>query len=229
MTSKDVFNAGTYAARIRLSDGPDRLVEAFWLQTDNSYCHMEEYAELDFEYYTEFPDTGQPQVDVVAWDRLATQPGECNDPANWQRERYDHGGSQSGRWLGVLFEVVPDQEVTFALFDADTGALLLGPDVFDGPWADLTPEPESPLRIHFQSWLPEWLATSCPWQFSQDYEFLVDWVTCVDRNTSYDWAGIQAIVADLRANGIARADGIANVFVGSFESGDLSWWSVVVP
>jgi len=116
-------------------------------------------------------------------------------------------------------------ELTLELDDTDFGTLLLVPDFIDGPLSDMTPEIDSPMKIHFQTWSPQWLGPWCPWHVTQDFSFLVDWVWHTNQPISIDWDGVETIADSYRALEIERIDGISTVLVSGFEFGDAMMWS----
>lgn len=156
------FLEGTYAARVRFSDGPvsgpdgDQVVQSFYTISPLKAPMDPDYSELDFEY---LPNGGWgidgPTLYATTWETFSPEP-------NWKKDNvFQTTNGHQGGWHTLVTQVL-DQKVRYFL----DGKLFAehGGNYY----------PEDTMSINFNLWFIRDGMTKEPGR--REYQEDIDWV-----------------------------------------------------
>jgi hypothetical protein len=183
---------GTYAARVRFSDGPgtsepdgDQVVQSFYTISPLKAPMDLDYSELDWEY---LPNGGWgidgPTLYSTTWETFSPEP-------NWKKDNvFKATNGEQGGWHTLVTQVVGGK-VTYFL----DGKLFAehGGNYY----------PEDTMSINFNLWFIRdgMLQSNAKRAYSED----IDWVF-FQNGAAFTPQQVEAVVADLRRQSIKLRD-----------------------
>jgi hypothetical protein len=182
---------GTYAARVRFSDGPisgpdgDQLVQSFYTISPLKAPMDLDYSELDWEY---LPNGGWgidgPTLYATTWETFSPEP-------NWKKDNvFKTIGGEQGGWHTLVTQVVGGKVTYFV-----DGKLYVehGGDYY----------PEDTMSINFNLWfIRDGMVKSTA---KRAYEEDIDWVF-FQASAALTPQQVEMIIADLRRQSIKFRD-----------------------
>ena len=183
------YREGTYAARVRFTDGGgDKVVETFYMISPLREPMAPEYSEIDFEYLPNggWGKTG-PTLFATTWETFRPDP-------DWKADNvHEAKGASYAGWRTLVVQVSGDSVRYFV--DGKPFAKHAG-HVY----------PESPMSINFNLWfIRNQLAPS---RERREYRQEVDWVFHA-ANAVLDPQEVEKRVAKFRAQKVAFRDTVA--------------------
>ncbi|MFT7776946.1 glycoside hydrolase family 16 protein [Roseateles sp.] len=184
------FLIGTTTARVRLRDSAgsrDPVIQSFFLASPLKHDYDPDFSEVDFEYLPQ-GGWGEPETRLygVSWQTVRIDPWQSFNQASIVKGSFD-----GWQVLTVQVEATRTRHyVNGRLMGEHTGRNV----------------PAKPMAISFNHWLAAGAVEGAP----RDHEFDVDWVLHAAGKTISP-AAMQARVATLRKQGVARRDTVPDV------------------
>ena len=193
LTNAMKFKNGTYAARVKFSDGPkaggpdgDRIVQTFFTINDLKAPMADDYAEYDFEYLPN-GGWGEPAniLYTTSWETYRPDPWEAVNQHSEVRESY-------AGWHDLVV-TIDNNNITYYVDGAQFGR------------HDARYLPERPMSINFNQWLID--LAGQPGTTPRAYDQKVDYVLHVQDRVLTP-AQVTAKIAAYRATGTTFEDSV---------------------
>ncbi len=195
------FREGTYATRFYFSDAPtsgspdgDEINETFFTITPLNFDNDPAYSENDFEYLANggWGIPGTPTMWNTTWETFQPSPWKANNKPT------STTGSLNG-WHTLLMTVCCNQTNGHVIYYVDGVQFADHSGIY---------YPESLMSINYNIWyIPETLGNAGTGT-TRTYIQQVDWLYFTPSTTVLTQTQVNALVADFRAQAIARKNNV---------------------